>query len=288
VLYSHRARLFAPNPAIDAPACGTDLIETSSDPVTHDWLLSHGYALTGSSYATINWAVQDAFQDQLDVLDLFGNQVAPPQRTIAWGQSMGGLITAGLVQLHPERFAGALPMCGLVAGSVATFDAYLDGACGWKTVIDPSLDIVNPGVGQGFSALDTAQGTPEGRARIALSQAFMDVPGWWDATTPQPDPHDYAAQQLAQYQYAKNDWLIAAFLRADFASRAGGTPSSNTGVDYRRQLRRSGARREVRALYDAAGLSLDQDIATLAAAPRIAADPAARDYLDHYITLDGR
>src|SRR5262249_39765178 len=73
-----------------------------------------------------------------------------------------------------------------------------------------------------------------------------------------------------------------------FASRAGGNPSSNTGVDYRRQLRRSGARREVRALYDAAGLSLDQDLATLAAAPRISADPAARDYLDPYITLDRR
>jgi pimeloyl-ACP methyl ester carboxylesterase len=286
VLYSHRSRLFNPNPAIDAPACGTDLIETSSDPVTHDWLLSHGYALTGSSYATINWAVQDAFQDQIDVLDLFGTQVAPPGRTIAWGQSMGGLITAGLVQLHPERFAGALPMCGLLAGGVATFDVSLDAAFALKTLIDPSLDLVN--IGQGLTDLGTAQATPQGRARIALSQALMGVPGWWDPTTLQPDRHDYAAQEVAQYHYAANDWFVFATLRADLASRAGGNPSSNTGVDYRRQLRQSVDSREVKALYEAAGLSLDQDLATLAAAPRISADPAARDYLDHYITLDGR
>jgi len=286
VLYSHRSRLFNPNPAIDAPACGTDLLETSSDPVTHDWLLTHGYALAGSSYAKINWAVQEAFQDQIDTLDLFTSQVAPPGRTIAWGQSMGGLITAGLVQLHPERFAGALPMCGLLAGAVATFDAALDAAFALKTLIDPSLDFVN--ISQGLNDLATAQETPEGRARIALSQALMGVPGWWDATTPQPDRHDYAAQELAQYRYAANDWLVFAILRADLASRAGGNPSSNTGVDYRRQLRQSVDYREVKALYEAAGLSLDQDLAALAVAPRISADPAAEAYLDRYISLDGR
>ena len=88
--------------------------------------------------------------------------------------------------------------------------------------------------------------------------------------------------------YAKNDWVVFAIVRADLASRGGGNPSSNTGVDYRRQLRKSVDFREVKALYEAAGLSLDQDLATLAAAPRIAADPPAEAYLDHYITIDGR
>lgn len=107
------------------PPGGGDAV---TDPVTHAWLLSHGHALAGSSYANLGWAVQEAFADQIAVLDLFASQVAPPQRTIACRQSMGGLITAGFVQMHPERFAGALLPCGLLAGGVAAFDAFLDAA----------------------------------------------------------------------------------------------------------------------------------------------------------------
>src|SRR5215831_9107148 len=57
VLYSHRTR-FGANPAVDAPACGAPSGDAVSDPVTHDWLLSHGHALAGSSYADTGWAVQ--------------------------------------------------------------------------------------------------------------------------------------------------------------------------------------------------------------------------------------
>src|SRR5262249_25088522 len=116
VLFSHGAVLFPPNPAVDVPQ--------NTDPAaTHDSLLAHGYALAGSSYSQIGWALQQAFDDQIAVLDLFASQVAAPTRTIAWGQSMGGIITAGLVQLHPERFAGALPMCGLLGGGIGLFNA---------------------------------------------------------------------------------------------------------------------------------------------------------------------
>jgi len=52
---------------------------------------------------------QEAFQDQIALLDLFKSKCGSPIRTIAWGQSLGGLVTAGLAQLFPTRFAGALP-----------------------------------------------------------------------------------------------------------------------------------------------------------------------------------
>jgi hypothetical protein len=55
--------------------------------------------------------------------------------------------------------------------------------------------------------------------------------------------------------------------------------SWNEGIDYTALLDQSGRRGLVETLYRAAGISLAQDLATLAAAPRISADPAAVDYM---------
>ncbi len=76
--------------------------------------------------------------------------------------------------------------------------------------------------------------------------------------------------------------------RQDQERRAGGVFSWNTGVDYAAQLQRSGRRAMVEALYRKAGLSLDADLATLAAAPRIAAKTSAVDYMRRNYTPNGR
>src|SRR5438552_10210121 len=60
-----------------------------------------------------------------------------PKRVIAWGGSLGGIITAGLVQLHPDRFAGAMPLCGVLAGGIATWNAELDAAYAFKALLAP-------------------------------------------------------------------------------------------------------------------------------------------------------
>ena len=65
-------------------------------------------------------------------------------------------------------------------------------------------------------------------------------------------------------------------LGADIDGKFGGNPSTNVDVDYAKLLRRSNGRDEVHALYAQAGLNLKQDLAALAKADRIAADPAAR------------
>ncbi len=98
----------------------------NGDPLVLYYLVSHGYAVAGSSYAATGWAVQDAFTDQIAVLAKFDELVGQPNRTIAWGHSMGGIITAGLVQKFPERISGALPFCGVLAGSVGFWNEYLD------------------------------------------------------------------------------------------------------------------------------------------------------------------
>ena len=82
--------------------------------------------------------------------------------------------------------------------------------------------------------------------------------------------------------------FLAFTSRSDLEARAGGNPSSNVGVDYGALLQRSGQAAAVQAGYARAGLSLDGDLATLAAAPRIAADPAAVDYAHRYAEPTGK
>src|ERR1700693_708724 len=111
LLYSHGyVTPGSPNPAQDV-----------GDPFTGGFMLAAGYALAGSSYATTGWAVHEAIPDQIATLDAFQNLVGTPTHTIAWGHSLGGMITAGLVQEHPDRFAAALPMCGVLGGGVGTW-----------------------------------------------------------------------------------------------------------------------------------------------------------------------
>jgi len=263
------------------------------DSITGGWMLSHGYALAGSSYATTGWAVQQALPDQIHTLNVFDKVAGTPTQTIAWGHSLGGMITAGLVQRYPTRFNAALPMCGVVAGGVATWNTALDSEFAFQQLIDPSVQVVNitnPGanVVSAYEAAVAAQKTPAGRARIALASALADTPGWFTPLSKEPAATDYKAQEANQYLWdTQVDFPFAFDLRAELEARAGGNPSWNTGVNYFKDLLKSADLKEVLAMYHAAGLSLDQDLATLAAAPRISADPSALSYLKKNIDYDG-
>jgi hypothetical protein len=138
------------------------------------------------------------------------------------------------------------------------------------------------------SLLRAAQATPAGRARLALAAVVSGVPGWYDAAGARPPASDYVARELGQFAWdARLDFYFGFFLRQEVERRAGGNPSWNTGVDYRRQLELSNDRIEVQALYRAAGLRLDQDLETLAHAPRVTASPKAVGYLQAYFRANG-
>jgi pimeloyl-ACP methyl ester carboxylesterase len=265
------------------------------DPFTRLFMLSSGYALAGSSYATTGWAIQDALMDQIAVLDKFKKMVGDPKRTIAWGHSLGGIITAGLVQRNPKRFDAALPMCGVLSGGVATWNTALDGEFAFKTLLAPGtglqvVNITNPVANLDLAevVLAEAQATPQGRARIALSGALSDLPGWFVPLSPEPGATDFAGQETNQFLWDQQvDFPFVFAFRAELEARAQGNVSWNTGVDYRRQLDRSIGREQVRALYKQAGLDLDADLDALNDAARISADPEAVEYLERNIVFDG-
>jgi dienelactone hydrolase len=266
------------------------------DPVTRFFMLSSGYALAGSSYATTGWAIHEALSDQIAVLDKFKKMVGHPKRTIAWGHSLGGIITAGLIQRNPERFDAALPMCGVLSGGVATWNTALDAVFAFKTLLAPGtglqlVNIANPVTNLDLAevVLAEAQATPQGRARIALAGALGDLPGWFAPLSPEPAPTDFGGQETNQFLWDQQvDFPFAFAFRAELEFRAQGNVSWNTGVDYRRQLDRSIGRDQVRALYEQAGLDLDADLKTLNETARISADPEAVRYLERNIIFDGK
>jgi len=285
-LYSHGyVAPGSPNPAQDV-----------GDPVTGAWMLGQGFALAGSSYSTTGWAIQQALPDQISTLDVFGATYGQPSQTIAWGHSLGGIITAGLVQDYPQRFTAALPMCGVLSGGVATWNTALDSAFAFQQLLGTgsSLQVVNitdptGNLQTAETIAATAQTTAAGQARLALSAALADTPGWFTPLSAEPAPTDYSAQEANQYLWATEvDFPFAFDLRANLEADAGGNPSWTTGVNFAEQLRKSADYREVVALYKAAGLSLRADLATLNDATRISADPEAVAYLARYISFDGQ
>jgi pimeloyl-ACP methyl ester carboxylesterase len=285
-LYSHGyVTPGSPNPAVDV-----------GDPDTGGFLLANGFALAGSSYATTGWAIHEALNDQIAVLDLFDSIFGHPVATIAWGHSLGGIITAGLIQRNPKRFTAAQPMCGVLSGGVATWNTALDAEFAFKTLFAPStvlqvVDITKPTANLTLAEeiLAAAQTTPQGRARIALGAALADTPGWFTPTTPEPSPTDFTSQEANQFLWDQQiDFPFVFAFRAELEARAGGNVSWNTGVDYREQLAKSVDRDEVWALYQTAGLSLEQDLDTLNHAARIKANPEAVEYLKRNIIFDGQ
>ena len=284
-LYSHGYVV----PGSDNPA------KDVGDPATHFFMLSSGFALAGSSYASTGWAIEQALPDQIAVLDIFNQMVGTPKRTIAWGHSLGGMITAGLIQRYPDRFDAALPMCGVLSGGVATWNTALDSAFAFKTLIAAGsglqvVNIANPLANFLLAEefLVAAEATPQGRARLALVSALGDTPGWFTPLSPEPAPTDFADQQANQFLWAQQvDFPFVFAFRAELEARAQGNPSWNTNVDYRKQLALSSNGAEVRALYQAAGLDLDADLNTLNQTVRISADPNAKAYLEQNIIFKG-
>src|SRR5262245_1940379 len=283
--------------SLAAPGTTLSSVFVFVPPLQRRWFLENGYAFAGS-YSGTGWAVHEALLNQIETLDTFSSLYGSPARTIAMGGSLGGLITAGLVQQHPERFSGALCGAGPLAGSVAVWNQALDYAFVVQQLLGPQsgLEVVNisdpaHNVAVLQQVLAEAQATPEGRARIALASAVADVPGWFTTGSPEPPADAYDVREHEQYLWGTSSLLtllVFGGVRKDVEQRAGGNPSWNTGVDYEGLLDESIDNAEVLALYAAAGLSLEDDLERLRDAPRIVADPSAVEYLRENISFNGQ
>jgi hypothetical protein len=277
VLYSHG---FGPPLPANAP-----------DPATRDALLARGYALAGSSYYPAGswWALNTAVSDQFATIGAVTAAALPqePERVLAFGTSMGGLVSALEAEQGAGNIDGALSTCGLVAGAIHLNNYQLDAEYAIAKLLTPApgpklVDFANPGEGAASgaaltAAVQAAQTTPEGRARLSLVFGLLNVmpvaPG-----VSEPASNDAAATEAAQYASAVQSFPLLNFIqfgRYWIELAAGGNGSWTRGEDFAELLDHSPYHDVVRNLYRAEGLDLKADLEALTAGATIGADPDA-------------
>ncbi len=112
VLYAHGYR-------------GTGLELTVDSHPLREWLVANGYAWAASSYSQNDYNVAQGAKDTHALGEYFGDLVGEPNRTYVTGVSMGGHITAVMIEQWQHTYDGALPACG-VLGDHELFDFFLD------------------------------------------------------------------------------------------------------------------------------------------------------------------
>jgi hypothetical protein len=276
ILYSHG---FGPLNAADAP-----------DPNTQAALLADGYALAGSSYDPTNseWALDTAVSDQFGSLAAVESTVLPsrPKHVIALGSSMGGLVSALEAQDGRGKIDGAVTTCGIVGGGVNLNEYQIDGEYAIAQLLgDPATQLVGFGTvpnalataGALSADAATAQQTAAGQARLALAMAYLNVTPW-DPSAPAPASSP-AAQEAAQYDVMfGGGFSIMNFIelgRVSIDQADGGQATWDVGTNFAAALQGSPFLPEVKALYRAAGLNLNADLANLTAHTNITANPSA-------------
>jgi len=294
VLYSHG---FGPLVAADAP-----------DPTTKQALLNMGYALAGSSYDPTGswWALGSALRDQFATLATVEHTVLPsrPTHVFAFGTSMGGLISALEDQNSDGRLDGALTTCGIVAGALNLNQYQLDGEYALAQLLAPGQRIQLTGFTVGpptfsdsitaaaklVALANAAQKTPQGRARLALAMAFLNVSPWGGSSI--PSIYDFPGQEQGQFDDyftgTPNAITFIVTAREQLEAAAGGESAGTVGVDFSTLLHRSPYYPEVRALYNEAGLSLGADLRALQQNATLRGNPAAYRWLVRTSVPDGR
>lgn len=255
-------------------------------------LLDAGYAIAGSDYGSGGWALAEAVPAQRATIAAFAKAHGEPKRVIAWGNSMGGLVSTALAEQRGAGITGAASFCSSMGGAVGMMNMALDGAYAFRLLVAPDAGIELVDISDDRAngkrvaeVLAAAMKTPEGRARVALAGVLAGIPGWTRKNMPQPDESDYETQ----VEEIADAFVMGVMLpRTDQERRAGGAFSWNRGIDYNAQLALSGRREMVDALYRKAGLDLDRDIAALNGGKRIEARPAAVKYMTAHYTPNAK
>jgi pimeloyl-ACP methyl ester carboxylesterase len=74
-------------------------------------LLSQGFALMGSGFSRQGWNLDAAVATNVELIDTFKKKFTTTTKVVAWGQSLGGIITQTLAEKYPNLISAAAPLC---------------------------------------------------------------------------------------------------------------------------------------------------------------------------------
>lgn len=281
LLYSHGYRPSQPVPP------GFDPVDTTAEPAP-GWasgskaignaLLQRGFALAGSSYAANGWAVPEGIAAGEDLFAYFRENLAVPQRVYAWGDSLGGLITAELAERHPDWVSGSAPVCGVLAGAIPSFDLSLDVEYAVRELLWPQFRIT------GFTSYEDALTNLETAAKRVLAAAadtrnggaakvlYIAAVGGAPLATQRFDGSTQTSRLNAAAEGVITALGMGTYGRYDIEQRVDGNPSTNIDTDY---SNRADAR-ERQAIDALAPGATAKYSAALAAGQRTSADVNAR------------
>lgn len=146
ILWSHGYR---PNVAVPAgiPGYGGYTVKNTpetaggqqaGDMSSTNYLLSQGYALMGSGFARQGWNLDSALATNVELIDAFKTKFPTTTKVLAWGNSLGGIITQVLAEKYPNLVSAAAPLC--MADNIgAELTMAGDFLWGVKTLFNPAI-----------------------------------------------------------------------------------------------------------------------------------------------------
>lgn len=209
-LYSHGYRYNIDIPA-GIPVVGGYKITNTPEPVpggnptVANYFLGNGMAIMGSGFARQGWNLDSAIATNVELIDTFKKKFTSTTKVVAWGSSLGGIITQTLAEKNPKLVSAVAPLC--MADNI---DAQLtmagDFLWGLKTFFDPTIK------GGNYSA--GALGNAEALGDIVKVLTVMGKLQAAVATGAWPDTSSPAGKQLAAAGIPSRSALLLAGLMA--------------------------------------------------------------------------
>jgi hypothetical protein len=209
--------------------------------------------------------------------------VARPDHTILWAVSLGTVVAFDSIEHFKGIYDGALCLCAVGAGATRTFDSAADLALAYDVVFGMPTAWGTPGDVRNdidfetevFPKLLAEVGNPLNFPKFEFLRLVLGTPG--RGITPPPPPAFYPG-------WLFTDMFYVTEARAELERRAGGHFVQNENHTYTLSP-------QERAYLNALGLPnavLDALLAQMNARTNIKAEPAPRNYVEHYADYTGR